>query len=99
MTTALSLVALAFGIGLSCTSSWGVWFAELFPEHLRPYGASLFHAGHAIAMGAPVFFAFASPALGLRWTMASAVPIYFVGAALWLALPETLGRQAVTDEE
>ena len=96
--TALSLVALAFGIGLSCTSSWGVWFAELFPEHLRPYGASLFHAGHAIAMGAPVFFAFASPALGLRWTMASAVPIYLAGAALWLALPETLGRQAVADE-
>lgn len=96
--TALSLVALAFGVGLSCTSSWGVWFAELFPEHLRPYGASLFHAGHAIAMGAPVFFAFASPVLGLRWTMASAAPIYLAGAALWLALPETLGRQAVTNE-
>ena len=96
--TALSFVALAFGVGLSCTSSWGVWFAELFPEHLRPYGASLFHAGHAIAMGAPVFFAFASPVLGLRWTMASAAPIYLAGAALWLALPETLGRQAVTNE-
>lgn len=95
---ALNLVAVAFGVGLSCTSSWGVWFAELFPEHLRPYGASLFHAGHAIAMGAPVFFAFASPALGLRWTMASAVPIYLVGAALWLALPETLGRQTVADK-
>ena len=90
--TALNLVAFAFGIGLSCTSAWGVWFAELFPEHLRPYGASLFHAGHAIAMGAPLFFAFASPVLGLRLTMASAALIYLVGAALWLALPETLGR-------
>ena len=89
---ALNLVALAFGIGLSCTSAWGVWFAELFPEHLRPYGASLFHAGHAIAMGAPLFFAFASPVLGLKWTMASAVVIYLVGAVVWLALPETLGR-------
>ncbi len=91
--TALNLVALAFGVGMSCTSAWGVWFAELFPEHLRPYGASLFHAGHAIAMGAPIFFAFASPTLGLQWTMASAAVIYVVGAALWLALPETLGRE------
>ena len=90
--TALNLVALGFGIGLSCTSAWGVWFAELFPDHLRPYGASLFHAGHAIAMGAPLFFAFASPAIGLRWTMASAAIIYLLGAALWLALPETLGQ-------
>ena len=90
--TALNLVALAFGVGMSCTSAWGVWFAELFPEHLRPYGASLFHAGHAIAMGAPLFFAFASPVLGLRWTMACAAAVYIVGAALWLALPETLGR-------
>ncbi len=95
--TALSLVALAFGIGLSCTSAWGVWFAELFPEHLRPYGASLFHAGHAIAMGAPIFFAFASPVLGLQWTMATAAIIYVVGAALWLALPETLGRERHTE--
>ena len=94
--TALGLVALAFGIGLSCTSAWGVWFAELFPEHLRPYGASLFHAGHAIAMGAPIFFAFASPTLGLQWTMATAAIIYVVGAALWLALPETLGRERHT---
>lgn len=91
--TALSLVALAFGVGLSCTSAWGVWFAELFPDNLRPYGASLFHAGHVIAMGAPIFFAFASPLLGLRWTMATAALIYVLGAALWLALPETLGRE------
>ena len=88
----LNLVALGFGVGMSCTSAWGVWFAELFPEHLRPYGASLFHAGHAIAMGAPIFFAYASPTLGLQWTMASAAVIYILGAGLWVMLPETLGR-------
>ena len=95
--TALNFVALAFGIGLSCTSAWGVWFAELFPPHLRPYGASLFHAGHAIAMGAPLFFAFASPVLGLQWTMASAAVIYLIGAGVWLALPETLGKTPYKD--
>lgn len=89
---ALNLAALAFGIGMSCTSAWGVWFAELFPEHLRPYGASLFHAGHAVAMVAPLYFAIASPVIGLRLTMATAALVYLVGAALWAALPETLGR-------
>lgn len=89
---ALNLAALAFGIGMSCTSAWGVWFAELFPEHLRPYGASLFHAGHAVAMVAPLYFALASPVIGLRLTMATAALVYLAGAALWVALPETLGH-------
>ena len=88
----LNLAALGFGIGMSCTSAWGVWFADLFPEHLRPYGASLFHAGHAVAMVAPLYFAVASPVIGLRLTMATAALVYLAGAALWVMLPETLGR-------
>ena len=88
----LNLAALGFGIGMSCTSAWGVWFAELFPAHLRPYGASLFHAGHAVAMVAPLYFAVASPVIGLRLTMATAALVYLAGAALWVTLPETLGR-------
>ena len=91
--TALDLTALAFGVGLSCTSAWGVWFAELFPAALRPYGAALFHAGHVVAMGAPLFVAFASPRIGLQSVMACGAAVYVLGAAVWLALPETLGRE------
>lgn len=91
----LDLTALAFGIGLSCTSAWGVWFTELFPERLRPYGAALFHAGHIVAMGAPLFVAFASPRFGLQGVMACGAVVYVAGAAVWLALPETLGREPV----
>ena len=90
---ALSVVALVFGFGLSCTTAWGVWFAELFPERLRPYGTALFQGGHVIALGAPLFFAFASPIFGLQVTMASAALIYVLGFAVWLMLPETLGRE------
>lgn len=95
--TALSAVALVFGIGLSCTTAWGVWFAELFPERLRPYGTALFQGGHVIALGAPLFFAFASPIFGLQVTMATAAAIYVLGFAIWLMLPETLGRDQATD--
>lgn len=89
---ALDAVALVFGIGLSCTSAWGVWFAELFPERLRPHGAALFHAGHIFAMGAPLFISAFSDRLGLAWLMACGAIVYVVGAVVWLALPETLGR-------
>lgn len=94
---ALDLVAFVFGFGLSCTSAWGVWFAELFPERLRPHGAALFHAGHIVAMGAPLFFAFASPRIGLQWTMACGAAVYLIGMAIWLTLPETLGRAEPED--
>lgn len=89
---ALDWVALVFGVGLSCTSAWGVWFAELFPERLRPHGAALFQAGHIFAMGAPLFIAAFSDRLGLSWIMALGAAVYIVGAAVWLALPETLRR-------
>ncbi len=85
-------VAVLFGVGLSCTSAWGVWFSEMFPSHLRPHGAALFHAGHIIAMGAPLFVAYTSVHYGLTWTMAAAAIVYVVGTALWLTLPETLVR-------
>jgi len=94
---ALDLTALLFGFGLSCTSAWGVWFTELYPERLRPHGSALFHAGHIIAMAAPLFITFFSPALGLRGVMLSGGIVYLFGAAIWLTLPETLGREAAAD--
>ncbi len=94
---ALDTAALTFGIGLSCTSAWGVWFAELFPERLRSHGAALFHAGHIFAMGAPLFIAAFSERFGLVWIMALGGVVYLIGAAVWLALPETLGRKAAAD--
>ncbi len=90
---ALDGAALTFGIGLSCTSAWGVWFAELFPERLRSHGAALFHAGHIFAMGAPLFIAAFSERFGLTWIMALGAIAYLVGTAVWLTLPETLGRE------
>ena len=91
---ALNAIAVVFGVGLSCTSAWGVWFTELYPERLRPHGAALFHAGHIIAMAAPLFIAIFSPTLGLRGVMLCGGIVYLIGAAIWWALPETLGRDA-----
>ena len=92
---ALNAIAVVFGVGLSCTSAWGVWFTELYPERLRPHGAALFHAGHIIAMAAPLFIAIFSPTLGLRGVMLCGGIVYLIGAAIWWALPETLGRYSL----
>ena len=83
-----------FGFGLSCTTAWGVWFAEMFPQHLRPYGVALFQAGHILSIGAPLFAAFASDSIGLVGAMSIAPLVYVLGALLWARLPETLGRAA-----
>ena len=92
---ALVVPGFAFGFGLSCTTAWGVWFAEMFPPHLRPYGVALFQAGHILSIGAPLFAAYASETIGLVGAMSLAPLVYFVGAVLWARLPETLGRPAV----
>jgi MFS family permease len=90
---ALAVSGFVYGFGLACTSAWGAWFAEIFPVHLRPHGAALFHAGHVLAIGAPLFAAWATATVGLATAMSFASLVYVAGAALWLMLPETLSRR------
>lgn len=90
----LVVSGVVFGFGLTCTTAWGPWFAEMFPLHLRPHGAALFHAGHILALGSPLFAAWASEGLGLATAMSLAALVYLLGAALWFFLPETLDRKA-----
>jgi len=92
----LGIPGFVFGFGLACTTAWGAWFAEMFPPRLRPHGAALFHAGHVLALGAPLFAAWASTALGLVAAMSLAPIVYVAGALLWWRLPETLGRETAT---
>ncbi len=89
---ALPVPGFVFGFGLSCTTAWGAWFAEMFPPRLRPHGAALFHAGHVLALGSPLFAAWASTRLGLVSAMSIAPAVYVAGALLWFRLPETLRR-------
>ena len=86
----LSLIGFIFGLGMSCTSAWGAWFAELFPHHLRTHGAALFHAGHILALGSPLIAAYTSEKFGMTTSMSLAALVYILGAALWFMLPETL---------
>ncbi len=91
--TGQRVAGFVYGFGLSCTAAWGAWFAEMFPPRLRPHGASLFHAGHVLAFGAPLFAAYASAEFGLTAAMATASLLYVLGAVVWGLLPETVARR------
>lgn len=90
----LRIAGVVYGFGLSCTYAWGAWFAEMFPPHLRPHGAALFHAGNLFALGAPVVAAYATQQIGLVASMSISAGVYVAGAVLWSLMPETVGRRA-----
>ncbi len=85
----LSALGFVFGFGMSCTTAWGAWFAELFPIHLRAHGAALFHAGHILALGSPLLAAYTAEVFGMRTSMSFAAMVYLAGAILWFKMPET----------
>lgn len=81
-----------FGFGMACTSAWGAWFSEMFPQRLRAHGAALFHIGNMVALGSPLFAAWIGSRFGLATAMALGAGFYVAGALLWSRLPETVGR-------
>jgi MFS family permease len=86
----LALLGLIYNFGLSASAVWGGYFSELFPAHLRSYGAALFHGGRIIGMWAPMVLIFIKERSDLQTAMWGS-PIVWIGAGLlWLTLPETL---------
>ncbi len=91
-TAILQGLGFCYGFCLACTYPWGVWFTEIFPVRLRPYGAALIHGGHVISLVAPFFTAWVAARYGLTVAMTFAPAAFIAGALVWLTLPETLGE-------
>lgn len=88
--TLLQACGFGYGVCLSCTYPWGIWFTEIFPARLRPYGAALVHGGHVISLVAPLLVSWAAGVWGLTVAMTFGPAVFLAGAALWSTLPETL---------
>lgn len=88
--TVLSIFGFIYGLGLSSSAIWGGYFTELFPDHLRSMGASLFHAGRIIALFAPSIVVWVRNISSLQTAMWGAPIIFTIAGILWLSLPETL---------
>lgn len=90
--TILSICGFIYGLGLSSSAIWGGYFTELFPDHLRSMGASLFHAGRIIALFAPSIVVWVREISSLQTAMWGAPIIFTIAGVVWLTLPETLKK-------
>lgn len=88
----LGVLELGYAICLSSANIWAAYFTELFPVRLRPMGASLFHGGHVISLGAPLIVTTVAAHASLGVGMALAPATFLLGAVVWALLPETLRR-------
>lgn len=86
----LALLGLIYNFGLSASAVWGGYFSELFPAHLRSFGAALFHGGRIIGMWAPMVLVFIQARTDLATAMWGSPIVWIVAGLLWLSLPETL---------
>ena len=71
-----------------------MYFAELYPAHLRSTAASIFHWGRVISFFAPAAAAEVAETAGLTTGMMLAALLYVSAAAVWLLLSETLKEPA-----
>ncbi|XDF77223.1 MFS transporter [Aliivibrio fischeri] len=86
----LAILGLIYNFGLSASAVWGGYFSELFPAHLRSFGAALFHGGRIIGMWAPMVLVFIQEHSDLATAMWGSPIVWIVAGLLWLSLPETL---------
>ncbi|WP_428776498.1 MFS transporter [Vibrio sp.] len=86
----LALLGLIYNFGLSASAVWGGYFSELFPAHLRSFGAALFHGGRIIGMWAPMVLIFIKERSDLETAMWGSPIVWIIAGLLWLSLPETL---------
>lgn len=86
----LAILGLIYNFGLSASAVWGGYFSELFPAHLRSFGAALFHGGRIIGMWAPMVLVFIQERSDLATAMWGSPIVWIVAGLLWLSLPETL---------
>lgn len=86
----LAILGLIYNFGLSASAVWGGYFSELFPAHLRSFGAALFHGGRIIGMWAPMVLVFIQERSDLATAMWGSPIVWVVAGLLWLSLPETL---------
>ena len=86
----LAILGLIYNFGLSASAVWGGYFSELFPSHLRNYGAALFHGGRIIGMWAPMVLIFIQERTSLETAMWGSPIVWIIAGLLWFTLPETL---------
>ena len=83
----LAILGLVYNFGLSASAVWGGYFSELFPAHLRSFGAALFHGGRIIGMWAPMVLIFIKERSDLATAMWGSPIIWIIGGFTLVITP------------
>jgi dipeptide/tripeptide permease len=70
--------------------------SELYPARVRSSAMSIFNWGRIVSMTAPLVTGEIAASFGLQAAMSLAVVGFGLGAIVWFALPETVGRRRAT---
>ena len=94
MFTVFNICAFFFGIGLGYSGIWGAYYTELFPERFRSMAAGFcFNMGRIISSFVVLIIGMAADTgIGLKASLVFPMVFFFIGAGIWLFLPETLVR-------
>ena len=88
----LLCIGFVYGFALSASVIWGPWLAELYPPHLKSTASSIFNWGRLISFFSPLITGALAAHFGLRSSMFVSSGTFLCAAIIWIALPETLGR-------
>jgi MFS family permease len=88
----LSALGFSYGFCFVASGTWGPYFAELYPSHLRATAASIFHWGRAVSSVGALLSGALAQSLGLEMAMSIATLAFASAAIVWWTLPETLVR-------
>ncbi|HFV9295508.1 TPA: MFS transporter [Serratia fonticola] len=84
------LCSLSVGFGFGCTSYWGVYYTELFPEKYRPIAAGIsFNGGRLVtSVAIPTITSFSAGSV--PYVISWGIGAVMIGFIIWFFLPETI---------
>jgi MFS family permease len=93
---AFAIAGFCWGFAITASVAWAPWMSELYPARVRSSAMSIFNWGRIVSMTAPLVTGEIAASFGLEAAMSLAVVGFGLGAIVWFALPETVGRRHAT---
>jgi MFS family permease len=93
---AFAIAGFCWGFAITASVAWAPWMSELYPARVRSSAMSIFNWGRIVSMTAPLVTGEIAASFGLQAAMSLAVVGFGLGAIVWFALPETVGRRRAT---
>jgi MFS family permease len=94
----LYVVSVLIGFAVGYSGAWGAYYTELFPSKYRALSSGIsFNGGRIISTFAlPAIAGMVTDSSGMSIIFYVAIGVFVAGTVLWMFLPETLQKRAVS---